>query len=86
MRYQVEWTRRAIRDVRRLDGALLARITYSIQMFAESGRGDIKRLQGAEERYRLRVGDWRVIFSIRDGEIHVMEILNVLPRGEAYKH
>ena len=44
--------------------------------------GDIKRLTGFKRDYRLRVGDYRVLFSI---ENDVITVKDVLPRGEAYK-
>ncbi len=44
---------------------------------------DIKRLQG-ELYYRLRVGDWRVIFD-RDDKLKIIAIEKVKPRGGAYK-
>ena len=44
--------------------------------------GDIKRLQGIENGYRLRVGDLRVLFSIEDNIVYVD---NIVSRGQAYK-
>ena len=44
--------------------------------------GDIKKLQGIENGYRLRVGDLRVLFSIEDDTIYID---NIIPRGQAYK-
>jgi mRNA interferase RelE/StbE len=46
--------------------------------------GDIKRLRGPERLWRLRVGEWRVIFD-RRVEDHVIDILAVRPRGRAYR-
>lgn len=44
---------------------------------------DIKPLQG-EPYYRLRVGQWRIIFD-RDDEIKIIAIEKIKPRGGAYK-
>lgn len=44
--------------------------------------GDIKKLKGLENEYRLRVGDLRVLFSI---ESDIIVVNNILPRGQAYK-
>jgi mRNA interferase RelE/StbE len=43
---------------------------------------DVKKLRGREDEYRLRVGDWRVVFS-QDGII--LDVLKVRPRGSAYE-
>lgn len=85
MRYHVEWSRQALRDMRRLDKPLVTRITHAVATFAETGHGDVKRLTNAGGVYRLRVGDWRVRFRLVEGEIEIMLVQNVLPRGEAYK-
>ena len=44
---------------------------------------DIKPLQG-EPYYRLRVGQWRIIFD-RDDEVRIIAIEKIKPRGGAYK-
>jgi len=41
---------------------------------------NVKKLQGWEDEYRLRIGDWRVIFT-QDGV--VLNVLKVSPRGSA---
>ena len=46
--------------------------------------GDVKRLRGPERLWRLRVGEWRVIFDRRAGE-QVIDVLAVRPRGRAYR-
>lgn len=46
-------------------------------------RGDWKSLQGSDF-WRLRVGDWRAICEIRDGDL-VLLVLKIAPRGDAYK-
>jgi mRNA interferase RelE/StbE len=46
-------------------------------------KGDVKLLRGPERLWRLRVGDWRVIFDRIDAE-RVIDVLAVRPRGRAY--
>lgn len=46
-------------------------------------RLDIKKLAGSPY-YRLRVGDWRIIFD-KDNEIKIVSIEAIKPRGDAYK-
>lgn len=45
--------------------------------------GDILPLQGSEVLYRLRVGNWRIIFSYPDDKTVLIE--KISPRGDAYK-
>ena len=46
-------------------------------------RGAWRPLQGSD-LWRLRVGDWRAICEIRDGEL-VLLVVKISPRGDAYK-
>jgi mRNA interferase RelE/StbE len=52
-----------------------------IKLCYEPPEGDIKKLTGRDE-YRLRVGDYRLLFKARKDAIIVYKIA---PRGEAYK-
>lgn len=85
MRYEIKWAQGAVKDIRRLDNPLVVRIARAIEAFAETGRGDVKRLTNADGAYRLRVGEWRVLFRLVHTDIQIMLIQAVLPRGEAYK-
>ena len=53
-------------DVRR-------RIDRRLMEFAESGKGDVKRLRGRDGA-RLRIGDWRLIFYETADEIIVVAV------------
>jgi mRNA interferase RelE/StbE len=44
-----------------------------LEAFAESGKGEIKRLRGRAGA-RLRIGDWRVIFYEEKGEIIIVAV------------
>ena len=44
----------------------------------------VKRLVDFDVTYRLRVGDYRVLFE-RDAVIRILDIVDVLPRGRAYR-
>ena len=78
----VEWTGPALDDLARLDRRAQDRIREAVRRFAETGRGDIRKLSGREEEWRLRVGPWRVMFTFAETGI---EIIRVLPRRDAYR-
>jgi len=80
---QVRWSNRAEKDLERLDRKVRRKIVAAVDRFAQTGQGDVKRLQGLkEETFRLRVGEWRVIFS--QEETLLIVILRALPRSGAY--
>ncbi len=81
---EIAYTRTAQKALMRMPRNLALRIREKVRSFAEdpaSQANNVKALRGLDVVVRLRVGDWRVI--MRDGDI--IEILEVKPRGSAYK-
>ena len=50
----------------------------------EPPEGDIKPLVGVDNIYRLRVGNYRIIFEILATE-RIIIVISISPRGDAYK-
>ena len=73
----------AQRELAHMDRADAARILHALEAFAAAGLGDVKALKGAlKGRYRLRIGKWRVFFSLdQPGNVVVADVDN---RGQAY--
>ncbi len=59
------------------------RIFAALHRFAETGEGDIKKLQGESDELRLRVGDYRVRFTVQSDD--TLRIHSVRHRREAYR-
>ena len=55
----------------------------AVHSFAEEG-GEVRKLKGSTDRWRLRVGAWRVIFRY-DADGRVVHVVTVLHRSEAYR-
>jgi len=80
---EIEWTDNALDDMAALDKDVARRIKRSVERFALTGAGNVKKLQDYDPpEYRLRVGDYRVRFHYdRD----IVRIIRVRNRGEAYR-
>lgn len=76
---QIRYEKEAGKHISKMDKPTKQRIKNAIQKLPA---GDVKKMQGYANDYRLRVGDLRVIFSV-DNDI--ITIKDVLPRGQAYK-
>ena len=59
------------------------RIFAALHRFAESGEGDVRKLQGQSGELRLRVGDYRVRFKQEADDS--LRIHAVLHRKDAYR-
>ena len=42
----------------------------------------VRKLGGSEDRYRLRLGRWRILFWLRDHEIEIADIFRKKERGD----
>lgn len=80
---EIEWSETSLEDMAALDKGIGRRIKTAVERFADTGAGNVKKLQGIDPpEYRLRVGDYRVRFEL---EKETMRILRVRNRREAYR-
>jgi len=85
-RWQVIIHRKAERVLKRLDGDMLERIRKAIRELASEPRPPShKKLTGYKNLYRVRVGDWRIIYAIEDKQLIVL-VLEISRRGSAYRN
>ncbi|MBI2918235.1 MAG: type II toxin-antitoxin system RelE/ParE family toxin [Chloroflexi bacterium] len=68
----------------RLDLRTRERIMRALDRLAETSYGDVKRIQGQEREWRLRVGDWRVRLSF-ESDTGIIRLFRVRHRREAYR-
>ena len=83
--YRIEFSHGAAKQLGVLPGKIQKRIANLIDSLVQDPRpsGCVK-LRGSEDIWRLRVGDYRVLYQLRDQEILVL-VLRVAHRREAYK-
>ena len=82
MKYEVRFKPRAIKDIEGLPAPTQGRILARIEEMSDDLKGDVKRLTNFTPEYRLRVGDFRVLFEI-EGETII--IYRIRHRREAYR-
>lgn len=81
---RIAYSKDALKTLGRMPTNVAKLIRSKVEQYAGepvSLANNVKALQGRPERLRLRVGDWRVLFS-DDGA--VISIIRVAPRGDAY--
>jgi mRNA interferase RelE/StbE len=82
MRYTIEFRPKALRDLKRLSPEISRRIEGKLQLLTQDMTGDVKRLTNFTPGWRLRVGDWRVLFQPESARLIVHRIVH---RSEAYQ-
>lgn len=86
MTLKLRWERqasRAITDLLRRDPERARQVRARIHAVAAGDRADVQKMSGFENRWRLRVGTWRVVFTV-DRDAEELVIMRVAPRKDAY--
>jgi len=82
MKYDVQFKPGAVKDIKSISPQFQSRILMKVEQMSDGLRGDVKRLTGFTQEYRLRVGDYRVLFEIEGRSIVVYRVRH---RREAYR-
>jgi mRNA interferase RelE/StbE len=75
-RYQIEYGPSALHDLDDFPARERAQILRKIERLEHGLHGNIKHLHDAEAAYRLRMGDYRILFDVADDVILIRRIGN----------
>ena len=81
-KFQLRLSDEALEQLRALPKVLRKRIGDRLTGLETSFSGDVKKLAGTEHKYRLRVGNYRVLFRLVGNQIQVYRIRD---RKDAYE-
>ena len=84
-RYRIELTSAALRDLKALPENVLRRVDRRILSLADNPwpRGS-KKLKGEESLYRVRVGDYRIIYRVEE-EVLLILVIRIRHRRDVYR-
>ena len=82
MKYKIEFKPRALKDCKKISKSQLAHIFKQIEEMSGGLKGDVKHLTNFTPEYRLRVGNYRILFEIEEERLIIYRIRH---RKEAYK-
>jgi mRNA interferase RelE/StbE len=84
--YRIEYQQQAIKALLKMprnNSRLLKEMIEHLAKSPYAPNNNVKRLEGMNG-YRLRVGDFRVLYEIIDDRL-VIVVVKIKPRGDAYK-
>ncbi len=85
MAYRVEFSPAAEREFRKLGREIQLRLRPRIDALADDPRpAGAKKLKGRGELWRIRVGDYRIVYEVRN-QILVVLVVRVAHRREVYR-
>jgi mRNA interferase RelE/StbE len=83
--YTVVFARSAREELQALDRAIAARILKRIEALTREPRpSGCKKLEGSQDLWRIRMGDWRVVYSV-DDTASLVQVSVIRHRREAYR-
>lgn len=86
MKYQIKILSKARRSIKKLPKSVQENIKIAVRNLAENPRpNNVKKLSGSDNLYRLRLGDYRIIYQIKD---YILLIVIVMAghRREIYRN
>jgi len=85
-RWQVIIHRKAEKTLKKMHGEMLERLRVVIRSLAEDPRPiGYQKMSGYDNLYRIRVGDWRIIYAIEDDRLIVL-VIEIAPRSGIYRN
>lgn len=83
--YQIEWKRSALKEIKKLPKDTVVRIIQTVESLSTDPLPvGVRKLIGTEYTYRVRVGDYRVIYNIFENRLTI-EIVRVGHRKDVYR-
>ena len=85
--YQVEFTKSAAKEFQKLSQQIKERIAEAIHMIALNPFSRIlplKKLKGPASLYRIRVGDYRVVYEVRQHQL-IIVVIKLGHRSDVYR-
>ena len=84
-RFSIQWRNSTKKDIRNLPRQEVARVVEAVSQLADDPlpHGS-QKLSGSERTYRIRVGDYRIIYEVFS-DLHVIEVQRVRHRKDVYR-
>jgi mRNA-degrading endonuclease RelE of RelBE toxin-antitoxin system len=82
-RIAVIWSPEARADLRAIDRDTALQILYCVDRYLTTRKGDVKKLKPPRTGFRLRCGDYRLFFQLKDE--NTIEITGIKNRKDAYR-
>jgi len=83
--FRIEFAPAAVRQLRSLPAKIQVRVRTRVEALGSDPRpAGCRKLMGADDIYRIRVGSYRLLYQVRDDVLLVL-VVSVRKRGDIYK-
>lgn len=81
-KYEIEFKPKSLKDSKKIQQSDLKRIFFDIEKMSDGLKGNVKQLTNFSPEYRLRSGNYGILFEIDQNKIVIYRIVH---RKDAYK-
>jgi mRNA interferase RelE/StbE len=83
--YKIEWKNSAYKELQKLPRPIITRVVAAVsELSNEPFPHGVKKLVGSEFSYRIRIGDYRVVYEVFENRL-VIEIIRIRHRKDVYR-
>ncbi len=83
--YRIEWKTSAVKELKKIDRTIISRIIDAVdELGTEPLPSGVRKLQGSDHSYRIRVGDYRIVYEIKKDVLTVL-IVKIRHRKDVYR-
>lgn len=83
--YKIEWKRAAIKELEKLPRPMISKIVSAVDHLSSNPYPHgVRKLVSTENSYRIRIGDYRVLYNIVENKL-IVEIIRVGHRKDIYR-
>ncbi len=81
MQYRIKYAVAVVKELEKMSPDIARRIRSKVERMSDGLSGDVKRLTNYSPEYRLRVGDWRILFNVVQDTVMIEHVSH---RSDAY--
>jgi mRNA interferase RelE/StbE len=83
--YKIEWKRSATKELEKLPRLMISKIVSAVDnLSSDPYPQGVRKLVGTEASYRIRIGDYRVLYNIIENKL-IIEVIRVGHRKDVYR-
>ena len=83
--YKIEWKRSAVKELKQLPKEVISRILSAVEQLAlQPFPNQTKKLVGSENNFRIRVSDYRIVYTV-SSNILTIEVIRIGHRRDIYE-
>jgi mRNA interferase RelE/StbE len=87
MKYKVEFSKSAAKEFKKLNKSLRGKVVEALSFISQNPYSEflnIKKLKGADELFRIRIGDYRIVYNVQK-KVLIIVVIKIGHRKDIYK-